>query len=606
MGFNFLTRFVKDGEPVSAGVTNRAPQTIDANVRYLWDLIQAAQIGSTVYAWQQTLEAAAEQGMAVYFNPTTKRFERGLALVQANVSGVLETALSAQVWGIVANKTDTTLGDILLFGWAEVDISAAVDAPVTAGTYYLSGVNAGVLTKQKPPVSVAVLRADGNGKVFVQPQFIDFLDRHTHYRFDLTCRPAGDTEPLPPGGHHVITHPDVSKKGWLPANHSSFQGLAPIGAKFGYNFLADASLKNAWPPLPISSATLEWDKAVPPHVGFAGVPEGLCILDRNGIWWMSDCEGDVPWPELFRISDSIANSQSISESDSQGICLRDMQMALRLWFTKVNFATDVTLVRSLTPGDKRIKIHCLGTDTDATAGDLVIDLDLNFLVQPNKSRGYVVLKGFDPVTETFPQGDVMEGVYAISNNITLSGIHIPLDPALPNGKQLYVGPVGLEVTTQPTMEADVQLVRLSGVKEEFYQDTMYLGFTTGEAQSYRAKIQVPADLTLPSPQLALRLVILGRAAGVLPSLTVTARRIPRPVNGLVTPANLPTSGDEFSVTITTTATLPSSNQYVEAVSSPFAVEPGDIVLYTVSRTASDGYNAEVGILEQVGILSSEG
>jgi hypothetical protein len=109
---------------------------------------------------------------------------------------------------------------------------------------------------------------------------------------------------------------------------------------------------------------------------------------------------------------------------------------------------------------------------------------------------------------------------------------------------------------------------------------------------------------MTNPRLALRFLILGRAAGALPTLTVTARRVARPAAGLTVPANLPLAAAEFAVTVATAATLTAANQYVEALATPFAVVPGDVVFFSVSRAASDGYASELGLLSQSGVLTA--
>jgi hypothetical protein len=66
---------------------------------------------------------------------------------------------------------------------------------------------------------------------------------------------------------------------------------------------------------------------------------------------------------------------------------------------------------------------------------------------------------------------------------------------------------------------------------------------------------------------------------------------------------LPLTASEFAVTIVTTATLSSSNRYIEVASTAFAVVDGDTLLFTVQRN-SDAYAGEVGILQMTGILTT--
>jgi hypothetical protein len=61
------------------------------------------------------------------------------------------------------------------------------------------------------------------------------------------------------------------------------------------------------------------------------------------------------------------------------------------------------------------------------------------------------------------------------------------------------------------------------------------------------------------------------------------------------------------MTIVTVATLAAANESVEALSTAVTVEPGDIVYVKVERTpadVSDSYSGELGIMQQVGVLTS--
>lgn len=606
MSLESLIRLIAEGDPVRAGVVNGPLRALDQNARYIWEVLQAAAVGSTVYARRQTVEAEAKVGMAVYLDPATQRFARALAVAAVDeASGVVATAPSSQVWGIVSAKINATLADVLLFGLDDVSIAeATADGPPAAGTYYLSAAAPGRLTRQKPPVSVAVLRRTPDGRVFVQPQFVDFLDRHTHYKFDLVCRAAGTTSQPSADGRHVLTDGNPLLPGWLPADHASFAGTAPPGAVFGYNLAAHPSLKAVWPPVPVGNAALDWNKALTQDVGFTGVPlgaGGLAVLNRDGIWWMSDCYGDVPWPLDFSSVDSSSYSDSVGSE-----CPRHNEMALTLYFTRVNFATDSAVVLSLTSGDARLKVHCYGDPgKPASTGHLQIDLDLNLVVRDDQP-GYLALKDFDPVAATFARGPVVEGVYAASGNVNLAGQLTSTRTVAGEPRTVHHGVVGVSVDPADTKELEVQLIRLDGVEEAFYGDppVMYLEFAAGDQTEVRGKLHVPIDLAIASPRLKLLFTVLGRAAGTLPQLTFSGRRVPRPADGLDTPLTLPDDSTEFAITCDTTAVLGTTNQYVEAESDGFVVAAGDTVYFTVRRSAADGYAGVVGLLRQSGVVYS--
>lgn len=592
---NEFINFVREGEPVAAGVTNRPTQQLQQNINYLWEVLSASGLGSTIVIRRATVDASVKVGQPVYFSSSSKAFEQALATVASGtVDGHVVAAESAQVWGVVLQKLSSTLADILVSGYSALNLSEAVTGTVTAGLYYLSGSTPGKLVNTRTPVTIPVLRADGNGNVLVLPQFADFIDRHVHYKFDLVCQPAGTyTEPAL-NARHSISVPDATLPGWLPAGHASFNGTAPAGAMFGYNLAAHPALKNVWPPLPASEAYLEFDRGT---TGFTGVPvgeSGACIINRYGIWWMSDCYNDVPWPTAYN-----SPGFSISLSDPPDAeCPRRTQMAMRIWFTKPSFATDATVVTSLTSLDPRLVVTCVD-GTPASVGALNVDLDLNFISTAGNT-GYQVLKEIDG--NSFKQGPVCEGLYTSSSAVTLSS---PSRRRLIVGNTsspwLYQGPVEISVVPTESREIEVQLIRLDGVEEQFYEDVTYLGFAAANESSIRCKLHVPSSTGFASPIISLKLRILGRAAGTLPALTVTARRLPKPSAG--SSLALPLTASEFAVTIVTTATLSGSNRYIEVSSTAFAVADGDTLLFTVQRN-SDAYAGEVGILQMTGILTS--
>jgi hypothetical protein len=416
-----------------------------------------------------------------------------------------------------------------------------------------------------------------------------------HYKFDLVCAPAGTyTEPAA-GNRHVITLADSTLPGWLPAGDPIFNGRAPLGAMFGYNLSAHTALKNVWPPIPVTEAYLEWDRGN--ATGSNGINLGAaeaCIIDRNGIWWMSNCYNDVPWPTAYN---SPGFSLSLSDPPDAE-CPRRQQMSMRVWFTKPSFATDATVVTSLTALDPRLIVTCVD-GTPASVGALNIDLDLNF-VSTAGNTGYQVLKEIEG--NSFKQGPVCEGLYTSSSAVTLAS---PSRRRLISGNNsspwLYQGPVEISVVPTESREIEVQLIRLDGVEEQFYEDVTYLGFPASTATSIRCKLHVPSSTGFASPVISLKLRILGRSAGTLPALTVTARRLPKPSAG--SSLALPLTASEFAVTIVTTATLSSSNRYIEVASTAFAVVNGYTLLFTVQRN-SDAYAGEVGILQMTGILTT--
>jgi hypothetical protein len=693
MSLERFIKYIQEGEPVSPGTPNRPLRQLDQNINYLWSLIEAANLGSTVYAREQTLESTAELGMPVYWNAANSRFERGLAGTETDVpTGYIQTSASSQIWGVVAEKHEATLGDILLFGYAKLDISAATgdSGTVPAGLYYLSGRTQGGLAIQKPPISIPVLRADGAGSVFVNPTFMDVLQNHQHYKFDLTMLPAGDVTPPSAGSVHTITNADSTLSGWLPADDAVFGGNAPAGAKFGYNMSADFALDNAWPPLPLESSSVELLKnsiydsgasvyrqllfvgstvgshgqdsqtfivsgaqvgddvlaspatltndllfdahvvsadqvevrvtntSTGPAVLTTGVvhvnvfkdPENwtptkvagqalddLVVINRDGIWWMKDCYDNVPWATDYDSNSSVSESAGPS-------CPHIATPQMLMYFAKVNFATDQSVVTSLESTDSRLKVYCRNTTDPKSVGDLDIDLDLNFTVSTDAEPGYLAFKSLDG--ENFKRGPVAEGVYTTTpTNVTLSGDASATVSVGGTNREVFYGNIGVNVNVDPTQELGAQLVRLEGVTEE-HTPVLYLGMSNDYQSSYTVKFDVPFDASADST-FKYRVRLLGRVAGTLPQLAFSYVKSSRP-SGL-TPQNPVPDGASASISdLVTTGTLTLANSSVEATQSTgiTGVQPGDIIYITVTRDpadAADVYTGEVGVMQQTGVLN---
>jgi len=257
--FQEIIRLIANGDPVDATSINTILRQLAGNAEYLKLLLDEALLGSVVMAREVTVKDTVSVGQPVYFNTTNQRFEPALASAYVDgTTGQLTTADSTQVIGVCYYKHNSTNADILLHGYASLDVSAAITG-TDAGLYYLSGANAGKLVLQKPPVTVPVLFWDGVDKVYVNPNFNNAFLTHQHYKFTLLSAPAGGYAVPLDGSSVGLQDYDTSKEGWIPANDAVFGGSAPAGAKFGYN-LSASNLNNIWPPLPINSSTLSWTR----------------------------------------------------------------------------------------------------------------------------------------------------------------------------------------------------------------------------------------------------------------------------------------------------------------------------------------------------------
>jgi hypothetical protein len=593
--WNQNINFIQDGERVDANVSGRPDRSLSDRTQYLKDRIDAQDNGQALFAFDVTVESTVNVGQAVYWSEANQKFEKALAAVELDANGAMVNTRSSNIIGIVYSKTSATVATLLLSGKATVNISAAVDGSVTAGKYYLSGTQAGFLVNQVTSTGLPVLINDGNGNVYVQIQPKDLADSHQHYNIDLLMLPAGTSsvQTVHGAARAVITSPDPDLPGWLPADHVSFQGLAPAKAAFGYNLPQHEALNRVWPPIPEGNASMTVFLNQGGPLANTGLeipigPNGLAIIDRNGIWWMSDCDGEAPWQEYY--NSSISETSSISYPE----CPRNAESRLVLYFSKVKYGSGSTVVTSLRTDSETSPLVITNLDGNAAnSGDLKIAFDSSFLVTTQTAQGSLVLKNV--TSNTFTRGRVVEGIKATNGSVTITSTESRLD----GSDTLYQGIVSIEANLEGVERTILpQVVRLIDCRERYENEIMYLGFPAGIESAVRYKFKLPGADGFPNnPKLKLRLWLTGDAlTTTFPTLVVSYRRIPR----AVTQAALPTS--DTYLTLTTGMAL-SVDYYVEKNSAQITVEESDVVLFTISRQSDDGYLGEIGLIDAVAVLS---
>jgi hypothetical protein len=212
--------------------------------------------------------------------------------------------------------------------------------------------------------------------------------------------------------------------------------------------------------------------------------------------------------------------------------------------------------------------------------------------------GPLAIKTFNATNQTLHTGPVATGLYALSSNVTLTGEATVTRAIEGTPRTLEYGAVGIDVATSTNRELFVELVRLDGAEEEYVQDVMYLGFPSGELTSIRCRIAIPETLDVATPQMTLNFRLLGLGVGTLPPLTLTYRRIPAATTLTALPVN------DTALNLTVSATLTAPQEYIDVTSDPFAVEPGDDILFTLLRNGTtDAYPFEVGVLRQMGLIT---
>ena len=650
MSGNWLhnVKHVTPGEAIEAGVVGRPDRTLEERTDYLKDRLDAAELGRALFDADATIAPDVLPGQPVYWNYAAQRYEKALAAVETDPeSQTLVVQPSSDCVGLCFNKKAADRGDIVLRGLVVFpNLDSSVGQTVEPGRYFLSGVEAGKLVKQKPAVTVTVCHVQGPRdncadalRVIVAPQFKDYIDDHTHYRFDLVPAPAGTAGTVTADGvtRHVITAADPNLPGWLPADHESFAGKAPTGAAFGYNMARHPALARVWPPIPIQSVAMLWDKGVD-LIGATEIPlglAGLAVCDVNGIWWMSDCAADVPWPTDYPRDPPTAGTSE---------CPRDEAMRVVVVFLRMLLGNDRSVVTSLTHAVNS-PIEVLNCDNvPATTGDLKLDLDLQEVDCPplletdhelgNKQGGkvYSDVVAADPAANInknqLKKSWVTEGI--IAHNLEQLQITGTWQRPLTDEEKLYHNfidgdgnPVAATIYAQQGLlkiafdnqladrEISPQIVRLNDAVERLYMDIPYLGLPGGQESSLRLRLNVPyVNLNgVDSLRMVVRVQLFGRGGALsgdptsLPTLIMTKRILTAPGNNIVP---LPNEAEEVQIPFPADQQLISllRDRAVQKDSGSFDVNPGDTVLVTIQRpySSADVY-PEVGILRVSGIIS---
>lgn len=622
-------KHVTPGEPVEAGVVGRPDRVLEARTEYLKDRLDAAALGRALFEMDATIAPDVLPGQPVFWNTSTQRYEKAIVVVSTDEdTETLITQPSSDCVGLCYKKKSETRADIVLRGLVEFDITDivnAVNSPIESGRYFLSAVEPGKLVRQRPPVTVTVCQIQGPNdscttkvRVIVVPQFRDLLDEHIHYRFNLFAQPAGTNTivTVDEQERHTITNPNAELPGWLPADHAVFEGKAPVGALFGYNVGMHPALARVWPPIPTQAVAMLWDKGVE-HVGATEIPlgaNGLAVADVNGIWWMSDCLGDVPWPENYP---EHATAQDGAE------CPRAESMRVIVVYLRMLVGNDRRVVTSLTHanGSPIEVLNC--DDLPATTGDLKLDLNLQEVDCPplgeiagGKVYGEIVDK------HKLKKNWVAEGVVAHNlSRLNVTGTwNRPLttqektDLNLPTDQTVtaYQGLVKIDFEDQfAEKEISPQIVRLNDAVERLYMDVPYLGLPAGQESSLRLRLNVPYINIGESAalQMTIRVQLFGRGGAlageptVLPRLEMTKRTLPAPGNNVI-PLESESSEIELDFPTNNETISLLRDRVIQKDSESFAVTAGDTVLVTIRRPLSgaDAYNAEIGILRVSGIL----
>lgn len=621
---NFQSRVqhVAQGSPVNAGNTSRPTRQLEARTNYVKERLDAIDEGRLLIWREQAIDPDLEVGQPVFWNDETSRFEKALAGVEVDAgSGFPVPTAATDCLGLLYEKLDSTTGTIAAVGIAKfTSLAAAIDGDLVPGRYYLSAVSEGKLVAQRPAVTVAVCYVlgplndcDEDVWALILPQMRDFLEDHIHFKFELTCQPAGNvTPPASLSDRHVIEDADATLPGWLPADDASFGNHAPTGAAFGYNLAAHDALRKVFPPVPVDACCMFWDKGEGALTGASEIPVNglypLVKIDRYGIWWMSNCYGEVPWPKDLDNTGSSSSLSVTSESlSSDTVNCRTDRMRLILAFLHMIFASDKTVVTSLAPVEGE-PIEFLNCDGDVAAtGDLLARLKVEAMIDDDEAYGGQVLKTIINSKLLFGRGWVAEGLIAASENIEITSTRQRrLTPGDNATALVHQGIVTLDVNLEPgEREISPQIIRLGDALEREYKGVTYVGLPKDRDSALRMRFNVPVGGMSANPKFKVRAWIFGRGNdGPLCAITAGYYRLVLPVEGT------PTLIDEGDTAITFDVPTASASLDADSVilveSEEFTVAAGDTVFVQLSRAsdADPAYDNDVGFVRTVGIVTA--
>lgn len=599
-------RGINNGEAVDAANTNRPLGDLNEKANYLKAQLDALHNGEALYLRNRRVTPECYDGCVVYYDPIEMCFAPAQAVVGFD-AGVGKIADSSFVVGIVAKKLSATVADLIIGGaWPYHDTTAVLNKDVS-GPRYLSATEGGLLVDEPPAFAVRVGQwLAETQELLVQPVPRDVLEGHVHYKFQLFAEPAGTPSTDIYMQKHTIAAANSSLPGWLPADDPSFAGLAPAGAKFGYNIGLHTELFKVFPPVPLDSAYIE---AFIDGAGAGRELDDVVVVDQSGIWWMKDDWGWAPWAsDMATLDDDSSHVTNPSEAPppielhhGHGYVgtnpAQQYRFSLYLWFSRPTYRTENSMVASLQPekGSPITVKDCTGKD--ATTGHLYVGYDFNILDDGEDYPGEIVVKEF--TATQMKRGTVVAGIKSGSDVISIKRS----DGKPPNADGYYGGYVTIEYKDPATQkrEFDTALFALDGALQGDQFGTFYIGLKNGVANGMRGRVDIPST-GMPSGKfnVKLNMRLYAEMGGSLPSLKFSYKR----VASASIPTMLPNASTEVvlpDLVLGSVGTVSYANMYFDFVSPALETEAGDTLFFTVQRLV-DSYAGIVGVLRVRAII----
>lgn len=538
-------RFVADGEPVSAPVTNRPTRDLQQNLDAVRERVEQSSVGSRLVVFGVSISSTCPVGCPVVFEGGTY------------VASDLDPAGGRfRVDGVVRAKSTATIGDVTLSGLDAIDLSAVSD-DTDAGVYYL-GATAGRLVTRPPTWAIPVLVKGDDGSTLVfGPGRAAAETAHTHRSVTVPHRRSDGGDP---GWQSAAGHP-VGR---------------PLGATYKYvnSTAVDGLVATAVPGSTFSVTQFD---------GFGrGVEldETVVQLTPSGLWWAGD----------FAPGEATESSSSASGGP----------MRLRV-STYASPHSTGAVVRSLVApaGGPIVVENCDGT------GDPYGHMRVRYSGVDRTGRsddpGGSALKAYADDGTTVA-GPVVSGLRAADSSVVVSGGSlVPVDPANPAAGQMRAGAVLLRANLNPDGRVvTAQTVRLDDVRQRDSAGLYYLAMPADRSSEVVVKFRLPGpDALATGSVFRLSLLLLAETTGSLPPLVVSYKRLPRPTDG----ASQTPPASFTSLVYASSGLAVVSGDYARVDSAQISgVQPDDVLIVKIRRPAPDAYAGEIGLFDLAGFL----
>lgn len=505
-------RKVSDGEPVQASIANKAPTDLDQRTAHLKARLDAAQLGQILLLTDQVLDASVLVGNIVYRDTVGGAFKPALAGLRDlpdSMTGVIELDPKSYSWGVVIDKTTSTLGNVLLAGIlpADVDLANLIeDTPGPSGydpgPYFLSNTTAGKATKRPAISGLYQFFLSDDGTAFVLPSPHGILEDHIHRVVLLLAEPAGTANtPADVDDTHTIPSPDPTAEGWLPiaGESGTVDDATPTATEFITDLSSAVDEYYTGQYLIFTSGALTGEKAqitaydgatktVTLAPGLSGAPadtdafdlehfSGYPVGTKFGYNIAKDTLLSEIWPPIpvegsFLQKNGATMATADVIIDTSGIWwMRDdygnapwpvdindispeQEVELRLFLTEFVTKTDKTVVTDfgLVDGEQSLQLERPdGTplaDDEPHTGRIRIGLNFNLISGADDTTGPLVVKDFTGTT--FERGPVVEKVQAGPSG------RVAVASSLPNGQ----GTVEIDLVSEPSTPEETNNLRV--------------------------------------------------------------------------------------------------------------------------------------------------